>query len=311
MTGAAGVLFVSGATGFLAGSVIASALERGLRVRALRRPGKAAPFLAAEVERRVDWFEGDLLSPGRWREGIRGADAVIHLAAAGTGTAEALRRANVEATRSLLEAAKGEGAARFVHLSSAVVTDGDEDPYAGSKRAAEALVRACGLPWVILRPTVIVGRGEPYFLHRLVGRLGRRRPLPVYGHCRIQPVFVEDVARAVTAAALSAGAVGGTYELAGRDAMTYESFVRDIARASRSPAPRFLRLPLAPLQRVAPLLDRVLGGHRFRRPVRFASFDHVYDVAAAERDLGFTAEGWTEGLARREPLFPPGPGPAR
>lgn len=311
MTGATGVIFVSGGTGFLAGSVIRAALKSGFRVRALRRAEKSAPFLSAAEEGRVEWFMGDLLSPGPWREGLRGADAVLHLAAAGAGTPEMLRKANVLATQVLVEAAEREGAARLVHLSSAVVTDSDMDPYAETKRAAEAVVRGCALPWVILRPTLMVGRREPYFLNRLVERLGRRAWLPVLGRCLIQPVFVEDVARAVVSAATSAAATGGTYELAGRDVMTYEKFVCDIARASRCPSPRFLRLPLAPLQAVASVLDGVLGGHRYRRPVRFSALDHVYDVSAAERDLGFAAENWAEGLAGREPLFPPSPDRAR
>src|SRR5437660_694186 len=68
--------------------------------------------------------------------------------------------------------------------------------YHRTKWAAEEVVRACGLPWTIFRPSVIYGRGDGFVSP--LARLVRRLPVvPLVGNGRLQPVPVEQVAQAV------------------------------------------------------------------------------------------------------------------
>lgn len=292
-------LFITGAAGFLGRATIAAALARGDHVRALRRPGPWPAHLDASWRERVAWSEGDVRAPEAWEEALRGADALLHLASLSVGEDAPLRDTNVEGTRKLLAAAARAGVARFVYASSTTVGDGDRDPYAASKREAEALVRASPLAWVIARPTLMVGAGERSMLPRLVERMRAGRRLLVIGHCRIQPVFVEDVAAALVAATDAPDAPGRVFDLAGADAMPFADFLADLARAAGTPPPRLLVVPALPFVPVAALLDACLGGHRFRRRVRYGRRDHVYETDAARALLGFAPEPWRAGLARR------------
>ncbi len=124
-------------------------------------------------------FEGS--KPLDWRAPV---DYVIHSAAT-TDIRERLsvcRRANLLATQRLLTWARGvTGLKRFVHVSTAyvsgkrtgVIREHDDAPreyyngYEQSKREAEDAVRHAGLPFMILRPSIIVGRSDDGYVFRL------------------------------------------------------------------------------------------------------------------------------------------------
>jgi nucleoside-diphosphate-sugar epimerase len=103
----------------------------------------------------------------------------------------------------------------------------------------------------------------------------------------------------VLTAVTTSAATGRCYNLAGPDHVPYTTFVRDLARAAGLTPPRTISIPTAPLRLVAPLVDGLIGGHRFRRRVRFAERDHTYDIGPARADLGFDPEAWEPGIARR------------
>lgn len=102
---------------------------------------------------------------------------------------ERLQAANVDHTGELLELGRALGVERFVYLSTAFSSgyvDGtigealhpepaaDPTEYTRSKRAAEHLVAGSGLPFQILRPSIVIGHsgsgryaGRPYGLYQL------------------------------------------------------------------------------------------------------------------------------------------------
>jgi len=286
-------LFLTGGTGFVGGAVLHAARAAGMTIRALHRPSTAVPADGNAAQ----WFSGELLDPRSWVTARRVVKTVVHAAAAVRGAAEELHRINVEGTRAVLEAAVAAAVSRFVFVSSAVVTDGDEDPYAESKRAAERVLHGTSIETVVLRPTLVCGAGDRSNLPRFLGRMRRLPIYPVFGCLAIQPVFAQDVAAAILAAATTEGIAGKTYDLGGDHPIPFATFLRGLARAAGLPPPRILRLPLAPLRWVAPVLDRASGSRRFSRMVHYYERDHVYDLAPARRDLGFRPRGWEEGLA--------------
>ena len=103
-----------------------------------------------------------------------GIDQIVHCAGSvDYFNSELLREANIALTARLLELAKRHAMRRFVFLSTAfssgyidrpvreeLHTDGDGiDPteYTRTKRSAEALVAAGGVPYLIVRPGIVIG----------------------------------------------------------------------------------------------------------------------------------------------------------
>ncbi|GGY29974.1 SDR family oxidoreductase [Paludibacterium paludis] len=120
--------FVTGATGLLGNNLVRALLAEGFRVKALARsPQKAMQqFTGLEVE----IVTGDMLDVPAFAAALKGVDVVFHTAAyfrdsyKGGSHREALRQANEEGTRALLQHAWQAGVRRWVHASSIAVLRG-------------------------------------------------------------------------------------------------------------------------------------------------------------------------------------------
>ena len=122
--------FVTGGTGFIGSRVVRRLRERGDEVVALvRSPDKATEL----SELGCELVEGDLSSEQAIRDGVRGCDAVFHIAAVykvgiPASEREAMRDANVGGTERVLDAAIEAGVQRIVYVSTVGVfgnTHGD------------------------------------------------------------------------------------------------------------------------------------------------------------------------------------------
>lgn len=184
-------LFVTGASGFVGTRLVEDLLRcTEVRLTVLTRASKGTPYgqrLPGLVEigpGRLDFVEGDItehrlgLSEVAWKELRERVDDVWHIAAL-TDFDELLRpllfKVNVSGTQHVVEFASGvKNLDRFVHVSTAFVagkpsTPGPvpetlhahpgrfRNPYEESKYAAECCVAESGLPWLIYRPSIVVG----------------------------------------------------------------------------------------------------------------------------------------------------------
>ncbi len=102
----------------------------------------------------------------------------------------------------------------------------DGTAYQRTKFEAEELVRRSGIPFVIFRPSVIVGPGGGFIEILLrVLRLAPVAPVIGDGSYRLQPVDVEDVAEAFVQAAVRDDLQGRSFEIGGPHKLTYNRIV--------------------------------------------------------------------------------------
>jgi UDP-glucose 4-epimerase len=186
-------LLVTGASGFVGRAVIAALAPCGTALRAAVRRSSQPPFAASvEVVQHPDLSE--ILD---WTPVLDGVDQVVHLAGvahAGRGVAaERYDRINRRATAELAAAAARAGVKHFVFVSSIraqsgpaadhALTERDAaiptNAYGRSKLAAEAAVRAAGVPFTILRPVLLYGPGVKGNFALLLRAARSRWPLPV------------------------------------------------------------------------------------------------------------------------------------
>ncbi|HMF39787.1 MAG TPA: NAD-dependent epimerase/dehydratase family protein [Polyangia bacterium] len=188
-------ILVTGASGFVGRPLVAALARSGYAVRAATR-NKPASF-PANVKHVV---VPDFTKPVDWDAMVRGAEIVIH--AAGLAHADTSEipeahfdRVNRSTTQELCDAAARAGVTRLLFISSVRAQVGpsaphplretDEprptDAYGRSKLAAEAAVRASGVPFTILRPVVIYGRNARANFRALVRLASLPLPLPFAG----------------------------------------------------------------------------------------------------------------------------------
>ena len=141
----------------------------------------------------------------------------------------------IQRTRRLLDAARRAGVRRVVHVSVVNASESAPTAYFRAKARLEADVRASGLSYAIVRPTLTFGSRD--ILVNNLSWVLRRFPvfvMPGDGRYRLQPVHVDDVARiAVEAGQASADLVT---DAAGPDILTFNQFVRLLADTVRSRA---------------------------------------------------------------------------
>ncbi len=266
-------VYVTGGAGFIGGAVCRQLRARGDEVVAVvRDPGRASSLEEIGCEVRA----GDLTSPEALTGGMRGCDAVLHLAGMyrigiGRGERPAMYDANVGATHRVLEAAFAVGVARIVHVSTVnafgdtrgrivdetyrrdvsrgFVSYYDETKYLAHVAARELI--AAGAPMMIAMPGTTYGRGD----HTPIGRqleaayAGRARAM-AFGDLGISPVHVEDVAAGILAT-LDQGRIGEAYVLAGPN-MRLRDVMEVAARVGGHRLPR-ITVPIGLVKALAPL----------------------------------------------------------
>lgn len=146
----------------------------------------------------------------------------------------------------------------------------------------------------ILRPTMIYGYGRDRNISAIAGFIRRYRFFPLAGAAsgRRQPVHVDDLVDSAIAVLDCDAAHGNTYELAGRDTLSYRAMVARVFEALGMPQ-RILSLPVG-------LYRSMLGiAGRFHRDVNGAlvermSQDMVFECSQARADFGFAPQGFLE-----------------
>jgi nucleoside-diphosphate-sugar epimerase len=323
-------VLITGVTGFIASHLAERLLAEGIPVRGTARRPLAQTFEVSETSKvspAIEVVPANLLDVESLRRAADGQQAarcraVVH-AAAWTGgpelSADMAWRTNVEGTANVLAAAESAGVERFVYISSVAVYGVNAAPlideamptppvgqlYPDSKIAAEALVRASPLPWVIVRPASTYGpRGGAWSVGPIeqikAGRLvllGRDAGLVTTG-------YIDNVVDGLLLALAHPAAVGETFNLCDDRAVTFREFY--LAYAHMLGKENLPTVPgwFATLARTAPasLARRILGRptigpwslHFRRNPSQFS-------VAKAKRMLGYAPEvGFEEGMQRTE-----------
>lgn len=190
----AGIVALTGATGFIGSALRRRLLDDGRHVRALAH--RSPP-----VDDGTEWLQGDVRDEVVVGRLVDGADAVIHCAGTVRGaSARAFEAINCEGTATLVQAAaRRRPWPRFLLLSSLAAREPGLSWYARSKRLAENCLTdsADVMPWTILRPTAVYGPGDremkPLFDAMNRGIL----PVPGRLDARITLLHVEDLIEAI------------------------------------------------------------------------------------------------------------------
>lgn len=145
-------------------------------------------------------------------------------------------------SRALFCAARRAGVARVVHVSIANPSLESALPYYRGKALVELALAEAGVPYSIVRPTLVFGGDRDVLVNNIAWIL-RRMPvfaLPGSGGYPVQPVHVDDLARICEQAARVDG--DAIIDAAGPETMTFDELVRAVRSAVRARSP-ILRLP--------------------------------------------------------------------
>jgi len=291
------MILVTGGTGFVGSHLIKRMRQEGIPVRAIvRDPDKAR----ALNNLGVDVVKGDVSDTDSLEKATIGVERIIHLVGIIQEAAGAtFQRVHVDGTRNLLEAARKSGVRHFFYQSALGTRPNAKSEYHKSKWAAEELVRASGISFTILRPSLIYGPGDQFTI-RLSEMIRLSPVLPIIGSGRskVQPIFIDDVATCIVTAVTSDCCLNEIYEIGGPDQLTYEEVTVAIADAMGVKRPT-LHLPLFFMKSMATVLKAVLP----KPPVTTDQLIMLQeDTICTMRDIrdafGIEPLGFREGLVK-------------
>ncbi len=219
-----------GGSGFFGSRIAQELLSQGARVRIAGRHGEHAFRLKPLGNLgQVQFAPCDVTRPASITAAMQGADAAVYLVGAFAGEVEALQR---DGAGLAAKAARTAGAQAFVYISAIGANAESDVRYARTKAEGEQAVLSAFPGATILRPSVLFGEDD-HFINMFAGLIAALPVLPVFGpEARLQPLFVDDAARAVAVALADPGSHGGrTYEIAGPQVLTMAELNRKIAAA--------------------------------------------------------------------------------
>lgn len=189
---------------------------------------------------------------------VAGRSAVVNLIGVLHGDAAAFDKAHAELPRRLAQACRREQVSQVVHISALGVARDAPSMYLRSKAVGEAAWSQADVPAAVLRPSVMFGERD-HFLN-LFARLSRFAPLIALAgaEAQFQPVWVDDVARAIVACLQRSRDVQEVYECAGPRVYTLAELVRLAGRFSGHERP-IVALPRPAGQLLAGLMECLPG----------------------------------------------------
>ncbi|HWZ42453.1 MAG TPA: complex I NDUFA9 subunit family protein [Candidatus Saccharimonadales bacterium] len=250
-------VFLTGATGFVGSHLLTRLISTGHTVRALvRNPSKASLPVSAQVEA----VSGDVIEGTGLDEGMKGCEAVIHLVGIiAESRGATFEQVHHQGTRNVVEAAKRNHIGRFVQMSALGARADGVSEYQTSKWKAEEAVRQSGMPFCILRPSLIFGPGAGFVIQMLdiMRKAIFIRPVPGDGRPKFRPVAIDDVTTCFARALTTAGATGRSIDLGGAEELTLNEILREIAAVAGIRKPAF-HVPLPIMFAMASLAQAVL-----------------------------------------------------
>jgi len=258
--------FITGASGFIGSHVVKALLDEGVQVSALYRKQPK------NIDARVNVVLGSLEEAASYQSRLSTVTHVVHAAGdARFANGQEFYASNRDATRTLVNAIKDSGAPleRIVFLSTfgAVDRAGCDDcskpvdehtpcnpttDYGKSKLEAECVIMQSGLPYTILRPALVVGKGMRMNSHCAVFARMALRGSPIAwlrwpGEFSV--IGIADTVDAILHSARSDKTVNQTFMLGGDKISLAEIF--DAAKPG-------WRIPLLFTQRVARAVRGIL-----------------------------------------------------
>jgi nucleoside-diphosphate-sugar epimerase len=271
------VILVTGATGFVGSALLPVLLSQFDEVTAVGRRAQDKSHA-----RLSSFGVGNINGATKWSTQLRGTDAVIHLAArvhvmrdTVSDPLTEFRRVNTEGTLNLARQAATAGVRLFIYLSSIKVngettvpnrpfTPNDlaapQDPYGISKHEAEIglseIARTTGMQVIIIRPTLVYGKGAKGNFKSLMKLVARGLPLPLGSIHNLRSfVGIDNLVDFIVTCLEHPDAANETFMVSDGEDLSTPDLIRRMARAMNQPA-RLLPVPVWALKAGALLLGK-------------------------------------------------------
>lgn len=219
-------ILVTGGTGFLGKRLVQKLLDEGHEVAVFSR------HVQEDLPDTVTVYAGDVRNKTGLKKAFLKIDAVYHLAVCLNESDPDMWDINVEGTKNVVELCKANKVKQLVYMSSSGVlgetktASKEKSPYnpktlyEKSKMEAEKIIKGSGVPYTIVRTTIIIG---PNMIWAKIFEAAKKG-YPIIGNGKnyFHLVYIEDVVGMLLAVLNNRKAADGIFHIASKDTPTYE-----------------------------------------------------------------------------------------
>ena len=278
-------VLVTGSTGFLGRRVVEALHADGHEVRCLvRTPGFEDRFQARDL----DVHYGSVSDMDALRASMYDLDALVHLVAIirerGGATFDSVNR---QGTDNVATVAAETGVGHLVQVSAIGANADSTYPYLRSKGQGETAIVAAGVPYSVIRPSILFGTGDE-FVSTLAAMVKAFPVVPIIGTGSnlLHPIAVEDVARCI-AITIRDGPTMTPVEIGGPQHLTYLDIVRVLCR-TLNVTRAYMPLPLTFMQNAARIMEAIQPSPpATREQLRMAALPNTADQDSVHRNFHF------------------------
>ncbi len=219
---------VFGGSGFVGRYLVALLAQKGYRVRVgVRRPNEALFLRTMGGVGQVQPVQANIRDDRSCAAAMAGAKAVVNLVGilseSGVQNFDAVHRGGA---RRLATLAADAGITNFIQMSALGADAESKSTYAQTKAAGEKAVLEALPAAILVRPSIIFGPEDQFFNRfAAMARIAPALPLIGGGSTRYQPVYVKDVAAAISALLERADMAGKVVELGGPEVATFRQLM--------------------------------------------------------------------------------------
>lgn len=311
-------ILLTGATGFL-GYRTLEKLVQIPELTSVVATGRNLPEYRRILHEKVHYQLGELEDAGFVHEITKNVDVIVNTASLSSpwGARHDFIKSNLHTQSHLIKAAKNNGIQRFIYISSpSIYYNGsnrigvkESDPlptsfvneYARTKFEAELLLRNSTIPFVILRPRAIIGRGDSIIMPRLINAFDKGRLKIIGGgNNRVDLTSVANVADAIILSIKAEGnALNEAYNITnGEPVLLWQCIATVLQELGRELQPR--KIPFFIVDTVARLMELSsrLTDHKEPTLTRYGvgtlARSFTLDISKAKELIGYSPSMNTE-----------------
>ncbi|MGB0452426.1 MAG: SDR family oxidoreductase [Bacteriovoracaceae bacterium] len=278
-------VLITGATGFTGNRVLREILKHSdIEVSLFVRKTSSLEGIPKD---KVQLCYGDLDSRDELDKALNGMDGLINVASIGFGHCQ-----------DIVTACENQNVKRVIFVGTTAVFTTLPAQTKKVRLEAEKAIFESNLDWTLVRPTMIYGFEDDRNMIRLV-RWIKKYPIvfiPGDGKSYQQPIFVEDLAKAIVSAFLSEKTIKKSYNLSGKQKQTFNEVVDTVAKVQGRSTLK-LHIPLNLIYFIYGILSLL----PFRTPISKEQIqrlneDKSFDHDEAKKDFHFNPISFEEGI---------------
>lgn len=250
-------VLIIGASGFVGGHLAGALLAQGYAIRCLARsPARLQPLADAGCEVVL----GDISDAPSVQRAARGVEAVyisIHTLSPQTGGGARFMEIEKNGMQNVIAACRSCGVKRVVYVTSLGMAPDAKSEWLRERWHVERLLLASGLDATVIRPGFIMGAGGRGF-DTAVSSAKRRLAFTLGGNSpRMRCIALDDLIYYLTGVLDEPRAFGGAFDVGNDDVLSSNGRINKTADFLGLRRPAKLRVPMALLGALAPLIEPV------------------------------------------------------